>query len=138
LTDPWADRTDDRWSLVPGDTPASLLTDLHDQAARSRAIIESHSLDELGQPGPRWDGADPPTLERILFHLLQEYARHVGHLDIVTELATAQAGKLFFIWPNGQWHPSRQPARLPEHPTHRVRTPDPGALSGCTIRVHCR
>jgi Protein of unknown function (DUF664) len=34
------------------------------------------------------DGADPPTLERILFHLLQEYARHLGHLDIVTELAT--------------------------------------------------
>jgi len=107
LTDPWADRADDRWSLVPGDTPASLLTDLHDQAARSRAIIESHPLDELGQPGPRWDGADPPTLERILFHLLQEYARHVGHLDIVTELATAQAGELFFIEPNGQWYHPR-------------------------------
>jgi uncharacterized damage-inducible protein DinB len=96
LTDPWADRSDDRWSLAPGDTPASLLTDLRDQAARSNAIIESHSLDEVGQPGPRWDGADPPTLERILFHLLQEYARHLGHLDVVTELATAQAGELFF------------------------------------------
>ena len=34
------------------------------------------------------DGADPATLERVLLHLLQEYARHVGHLDIVTELAT--------------------------------------------------
>ncbi len=39
-----------------------------------------------GQPGPRWDGGDPPTLERILFHLLGEYARHLGHLDIVCEL----------------------------------------------------
>jgi hypothetical protein len=47
----------------------------------------------VGQPGERWDGADPPTLERILFHLLQEYARHVGHLDIVTELATGAAGE---------------------------------------------
>ena len=44
----------------------------------------------MGQPGARWDGADPATLERILFHLLQEYARHLGHLDIVTELATGR------------------------------------------------
>jgi hypothetical protein len=45
----------------------------------------------VGKPSERWDGHDPPTLERILFHLLQEYARHLGHLDIVTELATGQA-----------------------------------------------
>jgi hypothetical protein len=65
-----------------------LLADLAAQAARSRAIIESHDLADVGQPGDRWDGADPATLERVLFHLVQEYARHVGHLDIVTELAT--------------------------------------------------
>jgi hypothetical protein len=47
----------------------------------------------VGQPGERWDGDDPATLERVLFHLLQEYARHVGHLDIVTELATGTAGE---------------------------------------------
>jgi Protein of unknown function (DUF664) len=29
----------------------------------------------------------------VLFHLLQEYARHVGQLDIVTELATGQTGE---------------------------------------------
>jgi hypothetical protein len=40
--------------------------------------------------GDRWAGADPATLERILFHLLQEYARHLGHLDIVVETATGQ------------------------------------------------
>jgi len=61
---------------------------LRDQAARSRAIIGSHDLDDVGKPGERWDGADPASLERVLFHLLQEHARHLGHLDIVTELAT--------------------------------------------------
>jgi hypothetical protein len=65
-----------------------LLADLRDQAERSRAIITSHNLDEVGQPGERWDGADPATLERVLFHLVQEYARHLGQLDIVVELAT--------------------------------------------------
>jgi len=62
-------------------------------AERSRAVIEAHDLAEMGKPGPRWDGADPATLERILFHLVQEYARHLGHLDIVAELANGQLGK---------------------------------------------
>ena len=91
--DPWADRAGGRWSVGPEETPATLLADLREQAARSRAIIESHDLDEVGQPGERWAGADPATLERVLFHLLQEYARHAGHLDIVTELATGTTGE---------------------------------------------
>jgi hypothetical protein len=32
-------------------------------------------------------------LERVLFHLLQEYARHVGHIDIVAELAGGPTGE---------------------------------------------
>jgi hypothetical protein len=38
-------------------------------------------------------GDDPPTLERILFHLLQEYARHAGHLHIVRELIDGETGE---------------------------------------------
>jgi hypothetical protein len=91
--DPWGDREGDRWSVGPRETAATLLADLRAQAALSRAIIEAHRLDEVGQPSERWDGADPATLERVLFHLLQEYARHVGHLDIVTELATGTSGE---------------------------------------------
>jgi uncharacterized damage-inducible protein DinB len=91
--DPWADHEGDRWHVGPDETLATLLADLAGQAARSRAIIESHDLDELGQPGDRWDGADPATLERVLFHLLQEYARHVGHIDVVTELAVGRSGE---------------------------------------------
>ena len=91
--DPWADQAGDRWSVGPDETAATLLADLHAQAARSRAIIEAHPLDEVGQPGDRWDGADPATLERVLFHLVQEYARHAGHLDIVTELAVGVSGE---------------------------------------------
>ena len=89
--DPWGDRAGGRWHVGPEETLDTLLADLSGQAARSRAIIESHDLSDAGQPGPRWDGADPATLERILFHLLQEYARHLGHLDVVTELATGAA-----------------------------------------------
>ncbi len=91
--DPWGDRAGGRWFTGPDETAATLLADLNAQGARSRAIIEAHPLDEVGQPGDRWDGADPATLERVLFHLIQEYARHVGHLDIVTELAAGAPGE---------------------------------------------
>ncbi len=70
-----------------------LVAALAAQAKRSTAVIEAHDLAELGQPGEQWDGADPATLERILFHLLQEYARHTGHLDIVTELMAGSTGE---------------------------------------------
>jgi hypothetical protein len=91
---PWGDRAGDRWHVGPDETLASLLDELSEQARRSRAIIESHDLGDVGKPGERWDGDDPATLERVLFHLLQEYARHLGHLDIVTELATGLAKEL--------------------------------------------
>jgi uncharacterized damage-inducible protein DinB len=93
VEDPWADRRDDRWYAGPDETLDGLLAELREQADRSRAIIGAHDLADVGQPGERWDGADPATLERVLFHLLQEYARHVGHLDIVAELATGKAGE---------------------------------------------
>ncbi len=93
IGDPWGDSEGGRWRVDPDETLATLLAGLREQAARSQAIVGAHDLDEVGKPGERWDGADPATLERVLFHLLQEYARHVGHLDIVTELATGSSGE---------------------------------------------
>ena len=93
VADPWGDRRDDRWYVAPEETLSDLVAALHARAARTRAIVESHDLADIGQPGPRWDGADPASLERVLFHLLQEYARHIGHLDIVVELADGQTGE---------------------------------------------
>jgi hypothetical protein len=58
-----------------------------------RSLPPSHALTDVGQPGERWDGNPPATLERVLFHLLQEYARHLGHLDIVAELAGGTTGE---------------------------------------------
>jgi uncharacterized damage-inducible protein DinB len=91
--DPWGDRRDDRWYVGAGETLAELVDAARAQGARSAAIIARHELAEVGLPGERWGGAPPATLERVLFHLLQEYARHVGHLDIVSELAGGALGE---------------------------------------------
>jgi uncharacterized damage-inducible protein DinB len=89
--DPWAGERDGRWHVAAGETLDELVAALHAQAARSRAVVESHDLADVGQPGDGWD--EPAVLERVLFHLLQEYARHIGHLDIVSELAGGQIGE---------------------------------------------
>jgi uncharacterized damage-inducible protein DinB len=93
IGDPWADSRDGRWHVDPGDSLEQLAAELTAQGRRSRTVIESHDLAEIGQPGERWDGAGPATLERVLFHLLQEYARHLGQLDVVTELAGGEVGE---------------------------------------------
>jgi len=91
--DPWADEQDGRWHVPPGVGPAEVVDQLRRQGIRSRDIVETHRLDERGQPGPRWQGAEPATLERVLFHVMQEYARHLGQLDVVVELVTGTAGE---------------------------------------------
>lgn len=93
IDDPWADQRDGRWWVDPSRSADDVLAALRDQADRSRAVVRRHRLDEIGQPGERWDGAEPATLERVLFHLLQEYARHAGHLDVVAELAGGPTGE---------------------------------------------
>ena len=52
-----------------------------------------HALTDSGAPGERWAGADPATLERVLLHVTQEFARHVGQLDIVCELHGGATGE---------------------------------------------
>ena len=77
----------------PEATLDQLVEELLAQAARSSAVIAAHDLRDIGQPGERWSGADPASLERVLFHLVQEYARHIGQLDIVAELAGGETGE---------------------------------------------
>ncbi|MBB2942672.1 putative damage-inducible protein DinB [Actinoplanes lutulentus] len=93
VPDPWADRRDDRWHVSPAETLESLTAELREQGSHTSSVALSHDLSEVGRPGPRWDGAAPATLERVLFHLLQEYARHTGHIDVVTELAGSPVGE---------------------------------------------
>jgi uncharacterized damage-inducible protein DinB len=91
--DPWADEQDGRWHVPPGADLPVVTDELRRQGGRTRDIVEAHRLDERGQPGPRWRGAEPATLERVLFHLMQEYARHLGQLDVVVELTAGTTGE---------------------------------------------
>ncbi len=93
VPDPWGDERDGRWAVAPTARAADVLAALDRQGARTRAIVLAHDLTDRGRPGERWRDGPPATLERVLLHLLQEYARHAGHLDVVRELLDGRTGE---------------------------------------------
>jgi uncharacterized damage-inducible protein DinB len=93
VDEPWGDRRADRWHVAPTETRDDLVAALRAQGAHTATVIAGSELTAVGAPGPRWEGAPPASLERVLLHLLQEYARHLGHLDIVVELAGGPRGE---------------------------------------------
>jgi len=94
VPDPWGDHDPDSegWLVTPEDTMADLTARLTAIAARTGAVAGQAELTQRAQLGGRFS-SDPPTLGWILAHLLQEYARHVGHLDVVRELIDGSTGE---------------------------------------------
>lgn len=95
VDDPWGDwdvsdptaANRAHWQVPSAVTGEQLANRLQEIGKRTREILASHPLDTVASLGGRFD-ADPPTLEWICFHVLAEYARHAGHLDIVVELGS--------------------------------------------------
>lgn len=92
---PWGDADEhDRWLVPEATTSAELVAAMHDGGRRTRAIVEAAALDDLAALGGRFsDDDERPTLAWTLFHVLQEYARHAGHLDIARELSDGAVGE---------------------------------------------
>ncbi len=91
VTEPWGDSRDGRWYVSPEEDPAEVVRALEGQGEVSRCVVRAHQLSDLGKPGERWDGAEPPTVGRVLFRSVQEYARHAGHIDVSRELLAARS-----------------------------------------------
>ena len=65
-------------------------------AARSRALVAElldRGPDALDRTYPAWDGREQVTLRWLLTHLVEEYARHNGHADLLRELVDGQTGE---------------------------------------------
>ena len=94
VEDPWRDAAEGGgWVTLRRSTPE--LRSLLDEAAeRTRAIVEDHALTEIAGVGGRFaDEESAPQLQWILLHLIQEYARHTGHLDVARELLDGRTGE---------------------------------------------
>ncbi|HEY3556513.1 MAG TPA: DinB family protein [Kribbella sp.] len=74
--------------IDPGDTVDGLLTSYRTECARSREITAAASLDDVA----RSDGMEF-TLRYALAHLIEETARHLGHLDLLRESTDGAVGE---------------------------------------------
>ncbi len=73
--------------MVDGVPLARLLDEFEAQCTQSNEIIAAHSLDDVGK-----DPEFRPTLRWMVIHMVEETARHVGHLDAMRELLDGQKG----------------------------------------------
>lgn len=82
---PWTDAEPDREFSLGSRTPiAEVLAGYDAQCARNREIAAAHDLGTPARvPDPRT--GVPLTLRWILAHLIEETARHLGHIDILRE-----------------------------------------------------
>jgi uncharacterized damage-inducible protein DinB len=88
------DGPDGQWEVADDDTLDSLLQRLAAGGRRTRVIVEAADLADRARGNEQALGdGEAPTLEWILFHVLQEYARHAGHLDVVRELIDGRVGE---------------------------------------------
>ncbi len=77
--------------MVVGGVPLTRLLEEYDrQCTVSNEIIAAHSLDDVGTH-PDFPAA-AASLRWIILHMIEETARHAGHMDAMRELLDGQTG----------------------------------------------
>ncbi|HEY3501895.1 MAG TPA: DinB family protein [Actinocatenispora sp.] len=83
------------WHSAAEDGPEELVALWRDTVARSRANVRLALAD--GGPGRLATYADAqgrsPSLRRLLVDLIEEYARHLGHADLIRESIDGRVGE---------------------------------------------
>jgi uncharacterized damage-inducible protein DinB len=83
------------WNSAAHDEPAQLRSLWQQAVECSRvAVAESLAVGGLGQlAARRWLDGRAPSLRWILCHLIEEYARHNGHADLIREAIDGETGE---------------------------------------------
>jgi Protein of unknown function (DUF664) len=84
---------DPKAAFVSDEPSAEIIRFYRDQCARSDAVlaVTPMSVPPRGRHGdPETD--EPPNVRWIVLHMIEETARHAGHLDIARELIDGQTG----------------------------------------------
>ena len=83
------------WRTAADDSPEELMALWESCVARSRANVATAYAE--GGPdvtsGLAWSSGEPPTLRRLVVDLIEEYARHTGHADLIRESVDGLVGE---------------------------------------------
>lgn len=88
---PWPD--DDERQLTSMHPVAEVFDFYRDQCERSNSVLEATSLDSepVGRHGDMLD-EEITDMRHLVLHMIEETARHLGHLDAARELLDGQTG----------------------------------------------
>jgi hypothetical protein len=91
----WDADRDWEWHTAAQDRPDQLMSLWQDAAGRSRVLVAEAvtggGLDRLA--AYTWPDGRRPSLRRLLIDAIEEYARHVGHADLIRESVDGLVGE---------------------------------------------
>ena len=74
--------------VAPDETTADIVAFYERARSAADEVLDAVDLDETGTA---WFG-DPVSMRWVLIHMIEENARHAGHLDIIRELIDGATG----------------------------------------------
>lgn len=83
-----AEDPDAEWRVGPGETPAQLVEAYLAQCDRSRQVLARHDLQDVAAHRD-----SDHTVRFVLVQMIEETARHAGHLDVIRELTDGSTGR---------------------------------------------
>lgn len=100
--EPWAsaEATGDpdwEWNSAVHDTGDALRALWVERVDRSRVVVDARlgrsGVAALGETHAAWGGRARVSLRWVLVHMVEEYARHNGHADLIRESIDGQTGE---------------------------------------------
>ncbi|MHB8438953.1 MAG: DinB family protein [Acidimicrobiales bacterium] len=91
----WENDPDWDWQSASTDSPEYLFTLWSEAVARSRTLtVEALARGGLDRLAVRtWPDGRAPSLRWIVCHMIEEYARHNGHADLLREFVDGATGE---------------------------------------------
>ena len=89
---PWAAE----WEDCVGDTGEELRRLWNDRVEASRRVVAAQLAAgpaALDATHPAWGGQGRPSLRWVLVHMIEEYARHNGHADLLRQAVDGETGE---------------------------------------------
>lgn len=103
----WDADPDWEWHSAASDSPAQLYDLWQDAVARSREAMHKALVDEDGLDHAAATSFDEgtPSIRRLMIDLIEVYARHIGHADLIRESIDGLVGedppdRLTPAWPS--------------------------------------
>ena len=91
---PWKADNDAEWTVASSLTPEEIWALFDTEVERARGILAaSDGLDAIAAGHRKRKPGEPLSMRWIVVHMIEEYARHLGHADLIRESIDGSVGQ---------------------------------------------